>query len=111
MQGFIKKIIPAFICAVIFVIAPLAAAFLDWQKHRFITLAKYTPKGVTVLDYYAGLKRYIKHVEKDRLDLFQNKHESEFLELTPYLILFGMEKTWTNRLQRYQRTWADYQRS
>ncbi|MBR3319106.1 DUF2207 domain-containing protein [Candidatus Saccharibacteria bacterium] len=91
----------------LFLVTPLCIAFFYWQRKRYATLAKYTPEGIAVLDYYSGLKSYIKHVEKSRLEYFQDKHKSEFLKLTPYLILFGMEKTWTKRLNRYERTWAN----
>lgn len=86
----------------LFIVMPIFGWLVRRVQKNFYYLRFYTPEGVQVLDYYEGLKRYIKHVEAERLNYFQNKHESDFLELTPYLILFGMEGPWTKKLKKYR---------
>jgi len=84
-------------------VLPFICGFLMYREKKYYAeLSKFTPKGLSVLAYYDGLKRYIKHAEKERLAYFQDKHKSDFLELTPYLILFGMEGPWTSKLKHYK---------
>ncbi len=91
-----------FLVFAMLVLPCICGYFMYREKKHYAELSKFTPKGLSVLAYYDGLKRYIKHVEKERLAYFQEKHKSDFLELTPYLILFGMEGPWTSRLKRYK---------
>jgi len=89
--------------AVTFLFPAVLGVILLLRQHKFDLVRRYTPEGVQVLEHYDGLRRYIKHVERGRLAYFQDKKESEFAELTPYAALFGMEKTWTKKLKRYNK--------
>jgi len=70
---------------------------LKYRLDAITQYRKYTEKGICALHYYLGLERYLKHVEEKSINE-SNLNKAKISEITPYAILFGLEKKWNKKL-------------
>lgn len=89
----------AILGAIIMIIPIITGVVLSLRLNIIRKYQFYSPEALDVLHYYDGLKRYMEKVEINQINFHQDKTNSEFLELTPYAILFGLEKTWSKRFR------------
>ncbi len=62
--------------------------------HSYLQVAPYTPKGAEIHYHMLGLRTFIAHVEKDRIDRFLREDPHYLDRLLPYAMFFGYGDSW-----------------
>ena len=62
-------------------------------------MKKRTPFGVSMYGKVLGLKDFIEHAEKDRLNMLFEENPSIYFNVLPYAYVLGLTKVWTKHFK------------
>ncbi len=64
-----------------------------------VSMKKRTPFGVSMYGKVLGLKDFIEHAEKDRLNMLFEENPSIYFNVLPYAYVLGLTKVWTKHFK------------